>query len=72
MSEKRPIDIWREKLNYLRTQEAIVADPSQKFQLQKQIKRQRRKSPNRNPKKGYRLYVNICLTWNVLWIRHTL
>jgi len=37
MSKKRPIDIWREKLDYLREQEAIAADPSQKFQLQKQI-----------------------------------
>ena len=29
--------IWREKLDYLRVQEAICSDPAQKFTLQKQI-----------------------------------
>jgi len=30
-------DIWVEKLGFLRKQEAIVADPAQKFALKKQI-----------------------------------
>jgi hypothetical protein len=29
--------VWREKLEYLRQQEAITADPAQKFALKKQI-----------------------------------
>jgi hypothetical protein len=37
MAEKRAIEIWREKLAYLREQEAIASDPSQRFQLRKQI-----------------------------------
>ena len=31
------LKIWREKLNFLREQEAIAADPAQKFALKKQI-----------------------------------
>jgi hypothetical protein len=29
--------IWTEKLDYLRQQEALAADPAQKFTLKKQI-----------------------------------
>lgn len=32
-----PLTIWKEKLEYLREQETITADPAQKFELKKQI-----------------------------------
>lgn len=32
-----PLDIWREKLDFLMSQEAVVSDPGQKFTLKKQI-----------------------------------
>lgn len=35
MSES--LDTWRRKLDFLRQQEAIVADPAQKFALAEQI-----------------------------------
>lgn len=35
--------VWKEKLEYLREQEAIIADPAQKFALKKQIEEAERK-----------------------------
>ena len=37
------VAIWQEKLEFLQAQEAIVADPSQKFALRKQIEEAQRK-----------------------------
>jgi len=31
------IELWQEKLSFLQEQEAITADPAQKFALKKQI-----------------------------------
>ena len=36
--EGNPLSTWKRKLSYLQGQEAIIADPSLKFQLQEQIK----------------------------------
>jgi len=36
-SESGPLATWKEKLEYLQEQEAITADPAQKFALKKQI-----------------------------------
>lgn len=37
------VAIWKQKLEYLQTQEAISADPSQKFAMQQQIEEAKRK-----------------------------
>jgi hypothetical protein len=37
------LELWKQKLNYLQEQEAIAADPSIQFQLQKQIEECQRK-----------------------------
>ncbi len=36
-SQDSALDVWREKLEFLRTQDAIISDPAQRFTVQKQI-----------------------------------
>ncbi|MEG3439979.1 hypothetical protein V0288_22820 [Pannus brasiliensis CCIBt3594] len=38
-----PLKVWQEKLNYFQYQEAIAADPAQKFSLAQQIEECKRK-----------------------------
>lgn len=42
-SESGPLATWKEKLEYLQQQEAVTADPAQKFALKKQIEEAQRK-----------------------------
>ncbi len=44
-SGSKALALWREKLDFLREQEAIAADPAQKFALIKQIEEAERKVP---------------------------
>lgn len=37
LNRGRALNTWREKLDYLQQQEAVIADPAQKFALQKEI-----------------------------------
>ena len=40
---KKALRTWREKLDYLLEQEAVLSNPAQKFELTKQIEEARRK-----------------------------
>ena len=48
-TDNRALAIWREKLEYLRQQEAILSDPAQKFQIKKQIEEAEAKIRESNP-----------------------